>query len=117
MKIKMLSLLLLLSPLSHGEEIKPLIFKQSIDGKELIYSVDSTLIVSVNQGCRGFTAKSLKHDVANELKLRIIGLWDITATFDGDKRKEKIDAMVGKTYVFKYKEGEVLSVKEVGETE
>ncbi len=105
--------MILLSPLGHGEEFKPLTFKQDIDGKEFVYSVGSGTIISVNQGCRGFLVNRLEHDVPNELKLEIKHLWDISATFDGKQDQEAIKAMVGKTYLFKYRQGLVISVEEV----
>jgi hypothetical protein len=46
------------------------------------------------------------------MKFKILHQWDIPATFSGDKRKEKIEAMVGKTYLLKHKAGKVLSISE-----
>ena len=113
MKYAIIALLCLLPSFIQAEESKPLIFKQNVDGKELIYVVDKNMITTTNQGCMGFMVEQLEHAVANELKLKIKSKWDIMATFDGNKDKEAIDAMVGKTYLFKYKDGEVLSVEEV----
>jgi hypothetical protein len=108
--------MLLSSSLVQGEEFKQLTFKQKGNGKEFICYVNTGMIVSVNQGYRGFNVERLEHDVAGELKLKITHLWDIPATFEGDGDQEKVRAMIGKTYVFRYKDGVVISVQEVEKT-
>lgn len=104
--------MLILSPFGYGEKLD-LIFKQKLDGDELIYHVNEWSIISTNLGCRGFNTERLEHDVPGEIKLKINHMWDISATFKGEKDPEKIKAMMNKTYIFKYEDGKVLSVKEV----
>lgn len=109
-----MTLMLVFSPFARGENLN-LEFKQKLDGGEVIYHISETLImmdIKAQPGCRGFCTERVEHDVPGELKLKINHMWDITATFEGEKDAEKIKAMMNKVYIFKYEDGKVLSVKE-----
>ena len=116
---RFLALFILLSPLCAGEKARSLTYWQNIDGKKLVYQIsldggETGSMITTNHGCMGIQFEQLKHDVPNEVKIKINHMWDIKATFDGDKIPESIKAMVGKTYIFQYKNGVVLSIEEVG---